>query len=209
MFGVRLIIRGVRGVGTEVPTFLRKFLAYLHSYNVWPTAGVVIVAPVAGGEGNEREEGAGGGDGGNGGSDGGDGDGSGAEGGREGGRLAGVEGDGGGEGTGEGSNSLASKGGGQMPEPDPRWRAASHFSCRTTLLAIAAVVVLVVGGVLVFGSKHVAMPAGATRDDKAISSTADPRNLHGDKKTMGRPVQEASSTGRYRASKAVPVGRQS
>jgi len=67
-----------------------------------------------------------------------------------------------------------------MPEPEPCRRAASCFSCGTTLLAIAAViVVLVVGGVLVFGSeKRVAVPAGASRDDKAISSTTGPRRLH-------------------------------
>ena len=106
------------------------------------------------------------------------------------------------------------EGGGQMPEHEPRRRAASRVSCRTTMLAIAAVtvVVLVVGGMLVFGSKkveRVAMPAVPSRDGKAISSAADSRSLQSVKIKLGRPVQGSSVLGRDRASKAARVGRES
>jgi hypothetical protein len=42
----------------ELPTFLRALLAFVCSYNADPTAGVMVVAPEAGGEKNEREEGS-------------------------------------------------------------------------------------------------------------------------------------------------------
>jgi hypothetical protein len=105
------------------------------------------------------------------------------------------------------------EGGGQMPEHEPRRRAASRVSCRTTMLAIAAAtVVLVVGGMLVFGSKRVervATPAVPSRDGKAISSAADSRSFQSVKITLGRPVQGSSVLGRDRASKAARVGRES
>jgi len=182
MFGVERAVGVIRREGTELYTFLYTVGVAFTAYR----AGVVVVAPEAGGDGEDREEGSA----------------------SENGVKSVVEGKGGGEGECEGSTSLTREGRGQMPEPEPRRRAASRFGSRTTMLAIAAlIVVLVVGGVLIFWSTHVAMPAGASRDDRPISCATDPRSLIS---TSSWPVNVAFGVSQSpRASKAAPVGRES